>query len=224
MGLLYSPHTSAGRVPTERGLRLFVDGLLEVGELGPEERDTIEARVTAAGRGVEDVLTQATMMLSGLSRCAGLIVATKQDPAHQAHRIRRRGAGQDARHHRGRRRAGGKPPDRNAGGPAVVRADRSVELSELTAARPHARSRAHGNPRRPRKRTRAARHADGEGRGGRSGDAGGAGRCPARQQRESSDRARRLASSRHGGSAGRSRARAHAVRRHRAQERPHPSA
>jgi len=81
MGLLYSPHTSAGRVPTERGLRLFVDGLLEVGELAPEERDTIEARVTAAGRGVEDVLTQATMMLSGLSRCAGLIVATKQDPS-----------------------------------------------------------------------------------------------------------------------------------------------
>ena len=81
MGLLYSPHTSAGRVPTERGLRLFVDGLLEVGELAPEERDTIEARVRAAGRGVEDVLTQATMMLSGLSRCAGLIVATKQDPS-----------------------------------------------------------------------------------------------------------------------------------------------
>ncbi|MGB8365808.1 MAG: heat-inducible transcriptional repressor HrcA [Rhizomicrobium sp.] len=79
MGLLYSPHTSAGRVPTERGLRLFVDGLLEIGELAPEERATIEARVTATGRGVEDVLTQATMMLSGLSRCAGLIVAPKQD-------------------------------------------------------------------------------------------------------------------------------------------------
>jgi heat-inducible transcriptional repressor len=81
MGLLYSPHTSAGRVPTERGLRLFVDGLLEVGELAPDERATIEARVTAAGRGVEDVLTQATMMLSGLSRCAGLVVAPKQDSA-----------------------------------------------------------------------------------------------------------------------------------------------
>jgi heat-inducible transcriptional repressor len=81
MGLLYSPHTSAGRVPTERGLRLFVDGLLEIGELAPDERATIEARVTAAGRGVEDVLTQATMMLSGLSRCAGLIVAPKQDAA-----------------------------------------------------------------------------------------------------------------------------------------------
>jgi heat-inducible transcriptional repressor len=81
MGLLYSPHTSAGRVPTERGLRLFVDGLLEVGELAPEERATIEARVSASGRGVEDVLTQATMMLSGLSRCAGLVVAPKQDSA-----------------------------------------------------------------------------------------------------------------------------------------------
>src|ERR1700691_780742 len=81
MGLLYAPHTSAGRVPTERGLRLFVDGLLEIGELSPEERATIEARVTAMGRGVEDVLTQATMMLSGLSRCAGLVVATKQDSA-----------------------------------------------------------------------------------------------------------------------------------------------
>jgi heat-inducible transcriptional repressor len=81
MGLLYSPHTSAGRVPTERGLRLFVDGLLEVGELAPEERANIEARVSASGRGVEDVLTQATMMLSGLSRCAGLVVATKQDSA-----------------------------------------------------------------------------------------------------------------------------------------------
>jgi heat-inducible transcriptional repressor len=81
MGLLYSPHTSAGRVPTEQGLRLFVDGLLEVGELAPEERATIEARVSASGRGVEDVLTQATMMLSGLSRCAGLVVATKQDSA-----------------------------------------------------------------------------------------------------------------------------------------------
>src|SRR5438105_10416523 len=42
MGLLYAPHTSAGRVPTERGLRLFVDGLLEIGELAPDERVAIE--------------------------------------------------------------------------------------------------------------------------------------------------------------------------------------
>jgi heat-inducible transcriptional repressor len=80
MGLLYAPHTSAGRVPTERGLRLFVDGMLEIGELAPDERRTIESQVAASGRGIEDVLTQATMMLSGLSRCAGLVVAAKADP------------------------------------------------------------------------------------------------------------------------------------------------
>ncbi len=79
MGLLYAPHTSAGRVPTERGLRLFVDGLLEIGELAPDERASIETRITGTGRRIEDVLTQATLMLSGLSRCAGLVVAAKQD-------------------------------------------------------------------------------------------------------------------------------------------------
>jgi heat-inducible transcriptional repressor len=79
MGLLYAPHTSAGRVPTERGLRLFVDGLLQIGELAPAERASIEARMTGTGHGVEDVLTQATTLLSGLSRCAGLVVAAKQD-------------------------------------------------------------------------------------------------------------------------------------------------
>jgi heat-inducible transcriptional repressor len=81
MGLLCAPHTSAGRVPTERGLRLFVDGLLEIGDLSPDERRAIEARIASSGRGVEDVLTQATMLLSGLSRCAGLVVAPKQDAA-----------------------------------------------------------------------------------------------------------------------------------------------
>jgi len=79
MGLLYAPHTSAGRVPTEKGLRLFVDGLLEIGQLAPDERVQIEARINGTGRGIEDVLTQATTMLSGLSRCAGLVVAAKQD-------------------------------------------------------------------------------------------------------------------------------------------------
>jgi len=81
MGLLYAPHTSAGRVPTERGLRLFVDGMLEIGDLGSDERREIDAQVTASGRGLEDMLTQATQMLSGLSRCAGLVVTAKQDAA-----------------------------------------------------------------------------------------------------------------------------------------------
>ncbi len=81
MGLLYAPHTSAGRVPTEKGLRLFVDGLLQIGELDPAERAGIEARMSGTGHGVEEVLTQATTLLSGLSRCAGLVVAAKQDSA-----------------------------------------------------------------------------------------------------------------------------------------------
>ena len=59
------PHTSAGRVPTEKGLRLFVDGLLEIGELAPDERVAIEARMSGSGRGIEDVLTQATQSLAG---------------------------------------------------------------------------------------------------------------------------------------------------------------
>lgn len=79
MGLLYAPHTSAGRVPTERGLRLFVDGLLQVGDLAQPERSDIEERLAGSGYGVEELLTQATTMLSGLSRCAGLMVAAKQD-------------------------------------------------------------------------------------------------------------------------------------------------
>lgn len=79
MGLLYAPHTSAGRVPTEKGLRLFVDGLLEIGELAPDERVAIEARMSGSGRRIEDVLNQATLSLAGLSRCAGLMVTAKQD-------------------------------------------------------------------------------------------------------------------------------------------------
>ena len=81
MGLLYSPHTSAGRIPTEKGLRLFVDGLLEIGELAPDERLAIEARMSGSGQGIEEVLAQATQRLAGLSRCAGLMLTAKQDAA-----------------------------------------------------------------------------------------------------------------------------------------------
>jgi heat-inducible transcriptional repressor len=78
-GLLYAPHTSAGRLPTEIGLRLFVDGLLQVGDLTQDERSSIEGRCTASGRGFQDVLTEATSVLSGLSGHAGLVVAPKVD-------------------------------------------------------------------------------------------------------------------------------------------------
>jgi heat-inducible transcriptional repressor len=79
IGLLFAPHTSAGRMPTETGLRLFVDGLLEVGDLSSAERENINGRCAASGRGFEEVLTEATTMLSGLSHCAGMVVAPKSD-------------------------------------------------------------------------------------------------------------------------------------------------
>ena len=78
-GLLFAPHTSAGRLPTELGLRLFVDGLLQVGDLTDEERENIESQCVTAGRGTKDILEEATKALSGLSSCAGLVMAPKVD-------------------------------------------------------------------------------------------------------------------------------------------------
>lgn len=80
-GLLYAPHTSAGRLPTERGLRLFVDGLLEFGALGEEERDAIAARCAASGRSLQATLGEAGQMLSGLAGAAGLVVAPTSEGA-----------------------------------------------------------------------------------------------------------------------------------------------
>jgi len=76
-GLLFSPHTSAGRVPTEVGLKLFVDGILEVGNLTSEERQSIEGKCKASGSSVEGMLENATQALSGLSHLTGLVVAPK---------------------------------------------------------------------------------------------------------------------------------------------------
>lgn len=76
-GLIYAPHTSAGRIPTHTGLRLFVDGLLEVGDMTSDERRNIEAQCRRAGQRMEDVLTQATASLSGLSHCAGMVFVPK---------------------------------------------------------------------------------------------------------------------------------------------------
>ena len=78
-GLLYAPHTSAGRIPTEAGLRLFVNGLLEIGSLTEDERESIEAKVSSSGRSLQDVMREASGMLSGLSHCAGLVLAPKTD-------------------------------------------------------------------------------------------------------------------------------------------------
>jgi heat-inducible transcriptional repressor len=79
LGLIYAPHTSAGRLPTELGLRLFVDGLLEVGNLTEDERRSIEAQIgVKRERTLEQVLTEAGEMISGLSACAGVVLADKQ--------------------------------------------------------------------------------------------------------------------------------------------------
>jgi heat-inducible transcriptional repressor len=78
-GLLYAPHTSAGRLPTEAGLRLFVNGLLEVGDLTPEETRQLETRCQSQGRTLSDVLEQVSLTLSGLSQCAGVVVAPKHE-------------------------------------------------------------------------------------------------------------------------------------------------
>ncbi len=79
LGLIAAPHTSAGRLPTEQGLRLFVDALLETGNLSDEERRQIETNFGGErDRSVEEVLAEASEMISGLSHCAGLVISEKQ--------------------------------------------------------------------------------------------------------------------------------------------------
>jgi heat-inducible transcriptional repressor len=79
LGLLGAPHVSAGRLPTHAGLRLFVDGLLEVGDVGAVERQSIESRLRAHGRNFEDALNEASVILSGLAGGAGVVVTPIRD-------------------------------------------------------------------------------------------------------------------------------------------------
>ena len=143
-GLLSSPHTSAGRVPTERGLKLFVDGFLEIGALEKDERHAIEAHCRTAGINIETMLTQASTMLSGLSKCAGVVIAPKTEAPLKhiefvhlgADRalvvmVTAGGAVQDRRLRQGRF------PEYSAGD-AAGRFDRSDKLFERASARPDA--------------------------------------------------------------------------------------
>ncbi|PPD46284.1 MAG: heat-inducible transcriptional repressor HrcA [Methylocystis sp.] len=81
LGLIFAPHTSAGRLPTELGLRFFVDSMLQIGDLDDAERMRIAAEVEAASKDhdLEGVLAEATSLLSGLTRVAGVVVATKDN-------------------------------------------------------------------------------------------------------------------------------------------------
>src|SRR5271156_2777430 len=79
LGLVYAPHTSAGRLPTEMGLRFFVDALMQIGDLTENDRKTIEAQVAGLGaaKSIEAVLTEASGLLSGLTRAAAVVLTAK---------------------------------------------------------------------------------------------------------------------------------------------------
>lgn len=79
LGLLAAPHTSAGRMPTETGLRLFVDGMMQASRLTAAERRAIEAQLDEEGP-VEEALAATTAALSGLSACAGIVLVPKREP------------------------------------------------------------------------------------------------------------------------------------------------
>ncbi len=78
IGLLAAPHVSAGRMPTEYGLRIFVDGMMQIAEPSEEERRAIEQRVTDHGP-IENALAAASAALSGLSACAGMVLVPRQE-------------------------------------------------------------------------------------------------------------------------------------------------
>ncbi|MES2327690.1 MAG: heat-inducible transcriptional repressor HrcA [Pseudomonadota bacterium] len=77
-GLLTHPHTSAGRIPTETGLRLFVDGIMQAAAPNPSERREIERQI-ARDQPIEDALAAASAALSGLSQAAGVVLAPKKE-------------------------------------------------------------------------------------------------------------------------------------------------
>ncbi|PTX57892.1 heat-inducible transcription repressor HrcA [Litoreibacter ponti] len=79
LGLLDSPHVSAGRIPTQAGLRMFVDGLLEVGDVTPEDRETLESTMGSNDREVSGMLDRIGSALSGVTQGASLVLAPKQE-------------------------------------------------------------------------------------------------------------------------------------------------
>ena len=81
LGLLGSPHVSAGRIPTHRGLRLFVDGLMELGTVAQEDRAKIEAALGDSDADVTALLDQVSATLSGITRSASVVLAPKTETA-----------------------------------------------------------------------------------------------------------------------------------------------
>ena len=76
-GLLFAPHTSAGRLPTDKGMRFFVDGLLEFGRISETEKESIKQQCLSKGKSYQEVLDDASKTISGLSNYAGIVIAPK---------------------------------------------------------------------------------------------------------------------------------------------------
>lgn len=77
LGYLYSPHTSAGRLPTDQGLRFFVNGLLEQGNISLEDQNRIDGACKERGIDAKNILKEASAVLSGLSSCTSIVLAPK---------------------------------------------------------------------------------------------------------------------------------------------------
>ena len=96
LGLLEAPHAMAGRLPTQMGLRFFVDSLLQLGDVPPDEKREIDARIAAAGSNPQDVMGAASDLLSGLAGGAGLVVTPERDAPVRHAEIAADGPGQIA--------------------------------------------------------------------------------------------------------------------------------
>lgn len=79
LGLLCSPHTSAGRIPTQQGLRFYIDGLMQIGSLSGEDQKNIRRACEQSGASPNALFEKASTLLSGLSTCASIVLAPKMD-------------------------------------------------------------------------------------------------------------------------------------------------
>ena len=132
LGLIYAPHTSAGRLPTELGLRFFVDALMQIGDLTETDRHSIEAQVAGAGSN-KSLETNSYRSLADFVRldAFGRRGAHRQEQrTAQTYRIRAAGAGTRARRAGGRGRSGGKPRAQCADRPADLGVDRSRQFPQ----------------------------------------------------------------------------------------------
>jgi heat-inducible transcriptional repressor len=81
LGLLDSPHISAGRIPTQQGLRMFVDSLLEIGQVAPEDQEKIDATTGSNDQDVATLLDEVGAALSVITRGASVVLAPKREAA-----------------------------------------------------------------------------------------------------------------------------------------------